>query len=88
MQGEARLDETVAVFLWELAGVTTFCQLVSEDIPPFAINKEVCSLPKGVNLGGREKGGLNVHRSSRKNLFKSMEEESAGHVWDYFPIIL
>lgn len=57
---EAGLGKTVALFLRELAGVTKFCQLVSQDVLPLATNKEGCSLPKGVNLGRREKRGLDV----------------------------
>lgn len=32
-------------------------------------------------MGGRENGGLDVHGSSKKTLFKSRKEENAWHVW-------
>ena len=48
--GEAGLGETVALFLWELAGLMKSCQLVSQDVSPCLLPpaKEGCSLPKGV----------------------------------------
>ena len=69
------LGETVALFLWGLAGVTKFNQLVSQYFLPLLPTK---SLPKGIKLGRREEWLGCALKAARKTCSKVRRGEIHG----------